>query len=139
MFLQSRKHLQRRFEVANKLLIPVLQHRRPSSQKTPSADTPADLLQWLTDSAEGDDKKPERLVHKVLFLSLASIHTSTMSACHALFDLCQYPEYLEPLRAEMEIAINEEGTLNFAALNKMRKLDSFLKESQRLNHPGSRK
>ncbi len=60
-----------------------------------------------------------------------------MSACHALFDLCQWPEYVEPLREEIKRAIVEEGGLKLSAINKMRKLDSFLKESQRINHPGT--
>jgi cytochrome P450 len=91
----------------------------------------------MTDSAEGKDKAPERLSHKVLFLCLASIHTSTMSICHALFDLCYRPEYVEPLREEIKQAMAEEGGLTLSAINKMKRLDSFLKESQRLNHPGS--
>jgi Cytochrome P450 len=54
------------------------------------------------------------------------------SFTHALFDLAAYPYYVVALREEVESVINQEGLSN-AALGKMRKLDSFLKESQRLH------
>ena len=107
-------------------------------QQSDNDEKPADLLQWLLENAQGDDRSPERLIHKLLFICLASIHTSTMSACHALYDLCQYPEYAEPLRQEIKGAIREHGSLTYAAINNLRRLDSFIKESQRINHPGSR-
>jgi len=52
---------------------------------------------------------------------------------HALFDLASSPEYFRPLREEAEEVINREGWTK-AALDQMPKLDSFIKESQRL-HP----
>ena len=42
---------------------------------------------------------------------------------------------MEPLREEVESIIAEEGWSK-ASIGKMRKLDSFLKESQRLNGVG---
>lgn len=136
-FLDSRRRLQHRLATARKYLVPILKERAPATSH--EDDVPLDLLQWMVDSAQGSDRKPERLSHKVLFLCLASIHTSTMSACHALYDLCAMPEYINPLRNEIQAAIGEENGFTFSALNKMKKLDSFLKESQRMNHPGSRK
>ncbi len=135
IFLDARKKLHCRLDTANEYLVPILETRTPTTKRDEAK--PEDLLQWMTDSAEGADWQPERLVHKILFLCLASIHTSTMSACHVLFDLCQHPEYVKILRQEIEQAILDEGGLKSTAINKMRRLDSFLKESQRLNHPGS--
>jgi hypothetical protein len=43
-----------------------------------------------------------------------------------------YPSYVPELREEIESVINEEG-LSKASYGKMWKLDSFLKESQRLH------
>ena len=134
-FLDSRRRVQGHLAIARKHLTPILNSRTPSKK---GEDKPLDLLQWMTDSAEGSDGTPAKLSRKVLFLCLASIHTSTMSACHALFDLCAMPQYIEPLREEIQNAIAEEGGLKLSAINKMKKLDSLLKESQRLNHPGSR-
>ena len=52
-----------------------------------------------------------------------------------LFNLLSNPEYIEPLRHDVEIAVAEEGWTK-AGMDKMRKVDSFLRESQRLNGPG---
>lgn len=48
----------------------------------------------------------------------------------ALFDLASRPEYIEPIREEIESIIAEEGWSKSSVM-KMRKLESFLKESQR--------
>ena len=54
---------------------------------------------------------------------------------HALFDLAAAPQYLQPLREEIEPIIAAEGWTK-AAMGKMWKLDSFLRESQRFNGIG---
>lgn len=53
------------------------------------------------------------------------------SFTYALYDLCDYPEYIIPLREEIERA----GLEDFSAWQpeNMPRLDSFLKESARLN------
>ena len=56
-------------------------------------------------------------------------------ATHALFDLAAHPEYLKPLREEVEIVTKQDGWSKFA-VDQMHKLDSFLKESQRFNPIG---
>ena len=57
---------------------------------------------------------------------------------HALYNLAAHTEYIQPLREEVEGIIAEEGWTK-ASLGKMRKLDSFLKESQRVNGVAQRK
>jgi hypothetical protein len=54
---------------------------------------------------------------------------------HALFDLTVHPEHFLPMREEAERVVQEEGWTK-AALNNMVKIDSFLRESQRLNGNG---
>jgi hypothetical protein len=55
---------------------------------------------------------------------------------NALFDLAAHPKYLAPLRAEAEGAVEQYGWTK-EAMNKMRGLDSFLKESSRMRGTGS--
>lgn len=59
------------------------------------------------------------------------------ASTHALFDLASNPEYLKPLREEVETVTKREGWTK-AALDKMHKVDSFVKESQRLHPVGTR-
>ena len=50
---------------------------------------------------------------------------------HALFYLAANPQYIGPLREEVEGIVEKEGWSK-AAVDKMRKVDSFLKECQRM-------
>lgn len=102
-------------------------------QKT--IDTPNTLVEMLINEAEGRDMEPLRIAAVVLSLTLASNHTTTMALTEALYDICAYPEYIGELREEVQCAIQEGGGWYKATLTKMRKLDSFMKESQRMNPP----
>ena len=50
----------------------------------------------------------------------------------AFYHLLSNPEYIEPLRHDVETAVAEEGWTR-AAMDKMLKVDSFLRESQRIS------
>jgi hypothetical protein len=49
-----------------------------------------------------------------------------------LYRLIAKPEYVEPLRQEVETVIREEGWTK-AGIDKMHKIDSFLRETQRVD------
>ena len=53
----------------------------------------------------------------------------------AFYHLLSNPEYIEPLRHDVETAVAEEGWSK-AAMDKMLKVDSFIRESQRIGVPG---
>jgi hypothetical protein len=57
---------------------------------------------------------------------------TTQVLTQVLCRLVSNPEYIEPLRQEAEDAIAEEGWTK-AGIDKMRKLDSFLRETQRID------
>lgn len=78
-------------------------------------------------------------------VAFASIHTTTTVACHALYDLMARPEYIQPLRDEIQQVMAEDGhdvaeegntQMKRGSLSKLKKLDSFIKESQRVNPLG---
>ena len=52
---------------------------------------------------------------------------------HAVYNLVSHPEYIEPLREEIDPLVSAYGWEK-TTITKMRKLDSFLKETLRL-HP----
>lgn len=77
-------------------------------------------------------------------VTFAAIHTSTMAITQAIYDLVSRREYIQPLRDEIQQVIDEDGedtdsegylTLKKTSMPKLRKLDSFLKESQRVSPP----
>jgi hypothetical protein len=51
--------------------------------------------------------------------------------------LASHPEYIQPLREEVEIVVGKEGWTK-TAMSQLVKMDSFFKEAMRLNGLGSR-
>ena len=78
---------------------------------------------------------PHKMAHRQLIMSLGAIHTTTMATVHLLYDLCAHPEYFEPLREEIEPIMLAKHDLDKQSFLKMKKLESFMKESQRMNPP----
>jgi hypothetical protein len=124
--------LQSNLRAAKKALVPVINRRREAAKK-PGYEKPNDFLQWMMDAANEEEGRPEKLAHRQLILILASVHTTTMTGAHAFYDLCAHPEYFEPLREEIADVLREEGGWQKTTLTKLQRLDSFLKESQRMN------
>lgn len=63
-----------------------------------------------------------------------------MATVQVVYSLCAMPEYWEPLRLEAQRGLQESGGVwSIETLSKLRRLDSFMKESQRLNASSFRK
>jgi ent-kaurene oxidase len=122
---------------AKRLISPIVRQRRADASKGIKGSSP-DLLQMMMDMATEQEGDPDKLSHRQLLLSLASIHTTTMATAHAIYDLCAYPQYFEPLQQEIQAAYIEDPSMGKTTLNKLRKVDSFMKESQRMNPPSQR-
>ncbi|PCH34174.1 cytochrome P450, partial [Wolfiporia cocos MD-104 SS10] len=95
-------------------------------------DKPNDLLMWLIEEADKSGLTVNLIVQGLLLSNFAAIHTSSNSITHALYHLAAHPEYMQPLREEIETVLKEQGWTKIA-VGKMWKLDSFMRESQRLN------
>lgn len=74
-----------------------------------------------------------------LALSWVAVHSVSFGITRAIYDLCSRPEYVPALRQEIEDVIRSDGLdpdrpgdLRRESYVKLRKLDSFLKESLRL-------
>ncbi|KAI0732428.1 cytochrome P450 [Fomitopsis betulina] len=96
------------------------------------AAKPKNLLTWLAEEAIATGNGPELVVSAVLASNFVAIHTSSISITHALYHLAACPEFVPPLREEIETAIRKHGWSK-QAISEMWKLDSFLRESQRFN------
>lgn len=102
-------------------------------------DEPNDFLQWSIHQAKasGDPymMKPATLAGRIMLLNFASIHTSSFAITHALLDLASSEQsYIDELREEIqEVLAAHGGEWNKRTLAAMTKLDSTMRESQRLN------
>lgn len=91
---------------------------------------PNTMLQWVWDDSSEKDRTDE---HQSMIQILATVPTA-FAATQALFDLAARPEYIPIIREEFESVCDscEEKRPTKEAFGKMTKLDSFLKESQRI-------
>lgn len=125
---------------ANTILEPLIAQRRKEQATSASVrDEKFDnLLQFMMDAAIGTDSRPDKLAGRTLILTLASSHTTSMAACQTLFQMCEYPEYIAELRQEVSRAVQADQGWRKTTLTKLKKLDSFIKESQRVHPPSLR-
>ncbi|PPQ77162.1 hypothetical protein CVT25_010790, partial [Psilocybe cyanescens] len=115
---------------------PIMEFRL-EQQKLHGVDWPGkpnDLISWLIDAAQasGEEVTVEDLSTRMLFTSFGAIHTSSVTFTAALFQLSQTPQDAEEIRKEVENVVKVEGWSK-ASVGKMHKLDSYLRESQRLH------
>jgi len=66
------------------------------------------------------------------FDSSQCIPNTAQAFTQVLYRLLDNPEYIEPLRQEVEAVVAEDGWTK-AGLDKMHNVDSFIRESQRLD------
>ncbi|KAL4076615.1 cytochrome P450 [Scleroderma yunnanense] len=100
--------------------------------RTPT-DTPNDFLQWLIDN--GTETSEWEITQRILMMVFAS-HATSSSFVPVLYNLAAHPEYLQPLREEVNSVVHQDGWTK-AAIDKMHMIDSFLKESHRLGGTNS--
>ncbi|EJD07459.1 cytochrome P450 [Fomitiporia mediterranea MF3/22] len=120
---------------AMKLLRPVLEERFRMYDENGDdwSGKPVDMISWLIDEAPQNEKRSIRdLTVRLLHLNFVAMNATSNSFTHALFHLAAEPQYIHPLRDEIEQVIKEEGWSK-VAMTKMWKLDSFMKESMRFN------
>ncbi|EAU87974.2 cytochrome P450 [Coprinopsis cinerea okayama7 len=99
----------------------------PKSEKRPN-----NLISWLMDAAPEQCRTMADIAGRVILINIAAIHTTSLALNDTLFELAARQEYIVPLRAEVEQAIEEYGWTK-EAMTRMYKLDSFIKESCRVN------
>lgn len=132
LVLPQSARLRRSVRDAHDLIMPEVERRkavvdaaRAAGEKPPKV---ADTLGWMYDIAKGEDLD---FVSGQLSLTMAAIHTTTETTCRALLDLCKYPEIAQQLRDEIIEVVGREGWAK-TTLYKLKLMDSFLKESQRV-------
>ncbi|KAI1675961.1 hypothetical protein KJE20_14452 [Pyrenophora tritici-repentis] len=77
-------------------------------------------------------KKPQRSKTPLGWWRLLVVDSSTDNLSKAVVKLCEMPEIVAPLRGEITTVLESTGGWSKLALYRMRLLDSFLKEVQRL-------
>ena len=92
-----------------------------------------ELLNWMIPHYSNPVAK--KLARDEITIILESVMNISSGLSHTFFNIAKYTEYQKPLKEEYEGVVCEADGLNKAALFLMKKIDSFLKESHRLNPP----
>lgn len=101
-------------------------------------EEPQDFITWAyrTAHAEGrqDELRPDRIAKRIMPLNFASIHTTSLTAYEAITRiLCADPSVIESLREKAHRVFQEEGGWTKQGLNRMYRMDSAIRESQRIS------
>ncbi|KAK1980223.1 cytochrome P450 [Colletotrichum cereale] len=143
-FLPEVRHMRRALQRANEWMMPlvdeVLRNESAHEAKPAKPGAPGAFVSWMMKHMSPGNRTSENMGTNQMLLSFAAIHTTSSTATFALYDLISRPEYIGPLREEIEQAMAQDSTerddtgqvfLSKASLSKLKKLDSFIKESQR--------
>lgn len=121
---------------ARQLLAPVLAQKK-LLETDKDHKKPVDSIEWLRTLAHDQPDKNDPHLHGVLQLAIAalSVNTTSQLVTNAIFNLATWPEYVPILRQEIHEVFNEAGgKWTIDSMAKLKKLDSFLKET--LRHSG---
>lgn len=131
--------------VASKWTIPLINKRIDDLAKKDAGDPayktwqePSDFITWTirTTQAEGrkDEAHPSRISKRIMPLNFASIHTTSLTAYDTMTSiLSSDPSVLESLREEADRILREEGGWTKQGLSRMHRMDSAIRESQRIS------
>ena len=125
-FSEIRKDIPRCFRVSEQLALPVL------AQRARDGEQANDFMQFLKDVGKGPEKEDKFVAMLLILTAFASVHTSVSTIVDLIYDLCEHPEYCDVLRNEYRGIVDENGDIPKAGFSKMVKMDSIMKESQRL-------
>ncbi|KAI1393093.1 cytochrome P450 [Hypoxylon trugodes] len=92
------------------------------------------ILHWLCGVAKGNDRRPNTISHVLVLVALASVHTTLFRMVNVLYDVTAAGQGLrEEIIAEIASTAAEKWT--GVPYDKLYRLDSVMRESQRLSPP----
>lgn len=120
----------KRLEAFLKYTNPIFAERRRRQGTWGVGEKPDDAFQWILEAAPKGASFRD-MAFTLLFLNMASIHTTAGTLTQVLFNLCMHPHYQPLLREEAEEALKDG--LSGSALGRMKRLDSVIRETLRMS------
>lgn len=133
----ARWRLDKAADFAHEVLTPAVERWEEANVVGAQDAEPFTLLGGMLKDAKGSERDMKEIVVRQLISSLASIHTSVMTACYCLFELCRHPEYIEPLTKEAEECAASDPDWARNSTERLPMMDSFICEVHRLNPPST--
>ncbi|KAL0936156.1 cytochrome p450 monooxygenase [Colletotrichum truncatum] len=124
---------------ARQLIPPILEKRALLlGEPQDKLESQQDFMQFVLECSGREENPPSlnRQAEQLMIIMLAGIHTTNIAGIHMIYDLAAMPEIVGPLRDEInQVWDKYNGKLTKDSFRDMGKLDSFMKESQRMNPP----
>lgn len=134
-FVSELRQIRRDIRKAKDMLAPVVEERHRNLSLPSADDKPDDFIQWLMEALPEEEQGDVQTQAELqLILAAAAIHTSNNLLCECMCDLAANPDIQEELRQEAyQILEVEDGWEKKESMTKLRKLDSFMREVQRMS------
>ncbi|PWY89862.1 cytochrome P450 [Aspergillus heteromorphus CBS 117.55] len=127
-------HRHAAFKIYLSKVIPLFKDRRRAYRENgDQVERPNDAIQWFLEAAPATQSEYDLALY-ILYIQFSAIHTSSASLVNVLHDLAASPGFQNPIKDEVNAVLQKDGNWTKQSLAKMGKLDSSVRESQRL-HP----
>jgi cytochrome P450 len=133
-FLPEVKALMGTREMTSTKMAPLLERMARGDNGQPADGPGGDMIRWFQ-GRYSKKASPQELARDQLLATFASIYNLSNALTYLMFDLASYPEYIEPLRQELDEVLGDKGSIDKDSLQRLKKLDSFVRESQRHSPP----
>ena len=132
-----RWRLRRHYKVAEKLVDELKQARQTSID---NGEKPQEtLINWMLEKGNETETRADSMAGLQCFLTLTSVHTTSLTFISGIFQLCRNPQYIDVLREEVEQVVKEHGWVTESELTprqwalKLEKMDSYIVEATRFD------
>ena len=110
-FIPEIQMIKKHHKLAREVIVPILRQREANGIKPP------DFLQWMADGAKGSEQDKDFIAEIQLKITLAALHTSAAPPMQLVYDLCHRPQFIQPLRDEIEAVIKRVREVDKAGLD----------------------
>jgi cytochrome P450 len=133
-FLPQVQALKRQKAINEEKLAPLIKEKQSGSLKDKSIPG-GDMIEWFI-SQYSQPPNAQQLGRDQLLTTFASIYNLSNALSYVIFDLAALdPKEVELMREEVLQHVPADGNIDKMDLPKLKRLDSFAKESQRLSPP----
>lgn len=124
-------------EWARALVEPIVRQRELDAKGAALTAKSNDTVQWLSDLLPGSDKQNYTLQGALqLAITTVSVQSTSKLMVNIVLNLIQHPECAEMLKEEAESVLEQcSGVWTLSSMERLEKLDSFMRESLRFEPP----
>lgn len=137
LLLPDLRRVYRHYNRAEALIRPIVQQRERDARAMPGYMGPSDTIQWMYQHISDQEKK-DYYFQGVMQLAITgvSVQSTSKLIVNIALNLLKYDEYVPTLLEEIRRVLAEcNGEWTLESMNRLEKLDSFMKESMRFEPP----